>query len=173
MTAARETSSSASSGTSALRDSTTEIEDYRVELNAVTVLELTIRPNVSGGKAVAALAEWRLAQKGFTRFFPTLRDRFDGHIGSESTFSQRALRLSDDFRFTEANNETIWGPARLTPRFGNTAGTGPDVAQRDRPDHHLRGRAESSQPYTEEKVNCPHLFYRLGVSDATGPRSPN
>jgi hypothetical protein len=38
-----------------------EAEDYRVELSDVTVLELTIVPNISGGAARASLAEWRIA----------------------------------------------------------------------------------------------------------------
>jgi len=40
---------------------TTETEDYRIELEGVTVLELTIVPDISGGPAHASLAEWRLA----------------------------------------------------------------------------------------------------------------
>ena len=40
---------------------TTETEDHRVELPAVTVLELSITPNTSGGAAVASLAQLRLA----------------------------------------------------------------------------------------------------------------
>jgi hypothetical protein len=43
------------------RGSTTEIEDYRVDLDAVLVLELTIHPDPGGGEAIATLAEWRLA----------------------------------------------------------------------------------------------------------------
>ena len=39
-------------------DTTQEIEDYRVDLAGVTVLELAIRP---GGGARASLAAWRLA----------------------------------------------------------------------------------------------------------------
>jgi hypothetical protein len=38
-----------------------ETEDYRVELPAVTVLELSIIPDISGGKSPASLAELRLA----------------------------------------------------------------------------------------------------------------
>jgi hypothetical protein len=38
-----------------------EAEDYRVELSDVTVLELTIIPDVSGGAARASLAHWRIA----------------------------------------------------------------------------------------------------------------
>src|SRR5438445_9403422 len=41
--------------------STREIEDYRVELSEVTVLELTIVPNVSGGAARASLKSFRLS----------------------------------------------------------------------------------------------------------------
>jgi hypothetical protein len=38
-----------------------EAEDYRVELAGVTVLELEIVPDKSGGEARASLAQWRLA----------------------------------------------------------------------------------------------------------------
>ncbi len=40
---------------------TSETEDYRVELPAVTVLELSIIPDISGGTAFASLAQLRLA----------------------------------------------------------------------------------------------------------------
>ena len=40
---------------------TREAEDHRVELPAVTVLELSIIPDTSGGNALASLAELRLA----------------------------------------------------------------------------------------------------------------
>lgn len=40
---------------------THETEDYRVDLWGVTVLELTISPDISGGDARASLAELRLA----------------------------------------------------------------------------------------------------------------
>lgn len=40
---------------------TTETEDHHVELPAVTVLELNIIPNISGGNACASLAQLRLA----------------------------------------------------------------------------------------------------------------
>lgn len=40
---------------------TREVEDYRVELSGVTVLELTIVPDKSGGDARASLAQMRLA----------------------------------------------------------------------------------------------------------------
>ncbi len=40
---------------------TREIEDYRVELAGVTVLELTIVPDIGGGAARASLEEMRLA----------------------------------------------------------------------------------------------------------------
>jgi hypothetical protein len=39
---------------------TKEIEDYRVDLNAVTALELHIIPNISGGDAHASLTEMSL-----------------------------------------------------------------------------------------------------------------
>jgi hypothetical protein len=41
--------------------STDETEDYRVDLAGVTVLELAITPDVSGGDARASLAELRVA----------------------------------------------------------------------------------------------------------------
>jgi hypothetical protein len=40
--------------------STTEIEDYVVDLHAVSVLELAIRPDLRQPEAVASLASWRL-----------------------------------------------------------------------------------------------------------------
>ncbi len=40
---------------------TCETEDHHVELPAVTVLELSITPDVSGGQAAASLAQLRLA----------------------------------------------------------------------------------------------------------------
>jgi len=40
---------------------TTETEDHHVELPAVTVLELDIIPDISGGNALASLAQLRLA----------------------------------------------------------------------------------------------------------------
>jgi hypothetical protein len=44
-----------------LSGATEEIEDYRVELEDVVALEVTIVPNISGGEACASLAELRLA----------------------------------------------------------------------------------------------------------------
>lgn len=41
--------------------STSEVEDYQVDLQEVVTLELDIRPDVAGGDAVATLAEWRVA----------------------------------------------------------------------------------------------------------------
>jgi hypothetical protein len=38
-----------------------ETEDYRVDLTAVSILELTIVPDLGVGKALATLADWRLA----------------------------------------------------------------------------------------------------------------
>ena len=38
-----------------------EVEDYRVDLTGVTVLELTIVPDQRGGEARASVAQWRLA----------------------------------------------------------------------------------------------------------------
>lgn len=40
---------------------TREIEDYTVELDGVTALELRITPDISGNEAVASLTEWLLA----------------------------------------------------------------------------------------------------------------
>jgi len=41
--------------------STEEVEDYRVNLSGVSVLELNIEPEVTDGNAVASLARWRMA----------------------------------------------------------------------------------------------------------------
>ena len=41
--------------------STTEIEDYNVNLDRVGILELKINPDISRDDAIASLAEWRLA----------------------------------------------------------------------------------------------------------------
>jgi hypothetical protein len=43
------------------RGTTCETEDHRVDLSGVTVLELSIIPDISGGSARASLAQWRLA----------------------------------------------------------------------------------------------------------------
>lgn len=43
------------------QDASGEIEDYSVDLSAVTVLELTIIPDISGGNAIASLAQLQLA----------------------------------------------------------------------------------------------------------------
>src|SRR5206468_13030831 len=43
---------------------TEEIEDYKVELEDVVALEVTIVPNISGGDAYVSLAELRLAGNG-------------------------------------------------------------------------------------------------------------
>jgi hypothetical protein len=43
------------------RGATVETEDHRVELPAVTILELSITPDTSGGRAVASLDQLRLA----------------------------------------------------------------------------------------------------------------
>jgi hypothetical protein len=43
------------------RGSTREVEDYRVDLDTVSVLELAIKPDLTPDNAVATLAEWRLA----------------------------------------------------------------------------------------------------------------
>ena len=41
--------------------STTEIEQYAVDLDAVSVLELSIQPDLSRREAVATLASWRVS----------------------------------------------------------------------------------------------------------------
>ena len=38
-----------------------EVEEYQVELSNVTVLELVIKPNISGGLAIASLKNLRLS----------------------------------------------------------------------------------------------------------------
>ena len=43
------------------RGRTNETEDHHVDLPSVTVLELSIVPDISGGDAFASLAQWRLA----------------------------------------------------------------------------------------------------------------
>jgi hypothetical protein len=42
-------------------DNSREIEDYEVELIGLTVLEISIIPDISGGSARASIAELRLA----------------------------------------------------------------------------------------------------------------
>jgi len=42
-------------------DTISELEDYRVELSGVTVIELSIVPNKSGGTARASVSQFRLA----------------------------------------------------------------------------------------------------------------
>ena len=42
-------------------DSTRELEDYSVDLDGVTALELCIIPDIGRGSARASLAEWRIA----------------------------------------------------------------------------------------------------------------
>jgi|SRR5579863_8327640 len=41
--------------------STTEVEDYKVHLDGVGILELAINPDISRRDALATLAEWRIA----------------------------------------------------------------------------------------------------------------
>ena len=43
------------------RNSTMEVEDYKVDLHHVSALELTIDPDLGKNQAFAALANWRLA----------------------------------------------------------------------------------------------------------------
>ena len=40
--------------------STNEIEDYQVNLNGVSVLELALKPDLTPTKACATLAKWRM-----------------------------------------------------------------------------------------------------------------
>jgi hypothetical protein len=40
---------------------TSETEDHQVDLSSVTVLELNIIPDISGGNSIASLAKLRLA----------------------------------------------------------------------------------------------------------------
>ena len=42
-------------------DSVREVEEYQVDLSAVTVLELTINPDIGGGMARASLKNFRLS----------------------------------------------------------------------------------------------------------------
>jgi hypothetical protein len=42
-------------------ETTREVEEYQVELSSITVLELTIVPNISGGAARASLKSLRLS----------------------------------------------------------------------------------------------------------------
>ena len=41
--------------------STSEIEDYEVDLDGVSTLELIIRPDLTHNQALATLAKWRVA----------------------------------------------------------------------------------------------------------------
>ena len=41
--------------------STSQIEDYEVDLDSVWMLQLVIDPDIARGPAVASLASWRLA----------------------------------------------------------------------------------------------------------------
>ena len=41
--------------------SVAETEDYQVDLKAVSILELTINPDLGRGQAIAKLADWRVA----------------------------------------------------------------------------------------------------------------
>jgi hypothetical protein len=43
------------------KSSTTEVEDYRVDLHHVLALELTVDPDLGKNQAFATLAEWRIA----------------------------------------------------------------------------------------------------------------
>ena len=42
-------------------DSSVEIEDYGVDLSGVSILELTLKPDIASVQSRATLAEWRLA----------------------------------------------------------------------------------------------------------------
>ncbi len=41
--------------------STKEVEDYQVNLDGVSALELVIKPNLDGAHGLATLARWRVA----------------------------------------------------------------------------------------------------------------
>lgn len=41
--------------------STSEVEDYRVNLNGVSVLELTLKPDLQANRGFASLVAWRIA----------------------------------------------------------------------------------------------------------------
>jgi hypothetical protein len=41
--------------------STSEVEDYQVDLDSVSVLELTLKPDLAQSSALASLAAWRVA----------------------------------------------------------------------------------------------------------------
>jgi hypothetical protein len=43
------------------RGSTSEIEDYRVNLASVSTLQLTLKPDLTRSNAIASLAAWRIA----------------------------------------------------------------------------------------------------------------
>ena len=43
--------------------STSEVEDYEVDLDGVSVLELVIKPDLKRGEAPATLASWRVAMR--------------------------------------------------------------------------------------------------------------
>ena len=43
------------------RGSTSEVEDFEVSLEGVSVLELAVKPDLTRGEAPATLAKWRLA----------------------------------------------------------------------------------------------------------------
>ena len=51
----------ASSGTLARMARHSEIEDYHVDLNGVSVLQLTINPDIAHDRAPASLSQWRVA----------------------------------------------------------------------------------------------------------------
>jgi hypothetical protein len=42
-------------------ESIREVEEYRVQLSSVTILELLINPNISGGGGLASLEKLRLS----------------------------------------------------------------------------------------------------------------
>jgi hypothetical protein len=43
------------------RGSTSEIEDYRINLASVSILQLTLKPDLTPSNAMASLAAWRIA----------------------------------------------------------------------------------------------------------------
>ena len=65
--------------------STSQTEDFQLELPSVTVLELSSIPDISGGNAFASLAQMRLAWRG--------KKQVDGSI---LNFPARLLRCDSD-----------------------------------------------------------------------------
>jgi hypothetical protein len=43
------------------RGSTSEVEDYRVSLASVSILQLTLKPDLAPANAIASVTAWRIA----------------------------------------------------------------------------------------------------------------